>query len=447
MSETEDVAIEIELDDENNLSPLSPQSPHSPLSSTSGPSSRSNSEIAQNKSNTNVKVGPNTLMHAIRNMDCVAIGYDALRVCIAPETTAVGFGALKSTTTANGNCAVGYMSLASATEQGTSDLNTAVGHRSLMDTEASGNTGVGASVLMHNYRGESNTGVGTFVLSTNVNGSRNTAVGFHGLYGLLGGNDNTALGAGAQQAVGTYSSVTAVGSQCLADNSASENTGVGCSSMRGNQTGVRNTCVGFKTLETGLSAENCSALGHQALQSAWGKDNTAVGAFVMSKSVSTGSENTGVGSYALHSCTGSRNAALGFRCLGEGTTGHHNVGCGYMCLSNVEEGSRNVGVGAEGGQGLKSQSGNTFIGYQAGPEEDISDSVCLGANARAKHTGEFVLGSLSHPLRSTMQCSQVEGEASALPKRPAKFLRVTLNGEDYLMPLFHPDDVESLEEM
>lgn len=389
------------------------------------------------RQNSNVHFGPCTLERTAPNLDCTAFGFECLKNCTIREITGVGCRALHNLTTGENNTAVGCDSLCSGTVQGEFDDNTALGHRSGMCTVSSGNTMVGSSAMLFNETGRENTVSGAFASVNNISGSRNTIAGFFAGYGVLEGEDNTIAGHCAQRATAAVSRVTVTGSGAARDNHSSDTTAYGYHSLHCNQTGEWNVGVGPYTLENVVSGSGSTAIGHSALRNAWGNDNTIVGAFGMSKNTSTGSENTGTGTYVLQQCTGQRNCATGYKSQTSVLMGNNNVSDGYMTLSRCVGGSRNAVVGSMAGTNIVEGHSNVALGFGSGPQTDLQDTICLGTGARATQSGEWALASAQHPV---LTCKQVGegGDASDLPGPPQLYLSVLVNGERYLLPLYKP---------
>jgi len=95
----------------------------------------------------------------------------------------------------NHNTAVGYEALRLTT---TGCDNTAVGKDALMNnTEGDRNTAVGEEALDQNTTGSCNTAIGAHAMIENLTGIRNTAVGENALDSMTVGQDNIAVGQGA----------------------------------------------------------------------------------------------------------------------------------------------------------------------------------------------------------------------------------------------------------
>ncbi|MBN2237258.1 MAG: hypothetical protein JW729_06840 [Bacteroidales bacterium] len=123
-----------------------------------------------------------------------------------------------------------------------------------------------------------------------------------------------------------------------------------------------NVGVGPQALKTNLDGEN----------------NTALGFASLAKNES-GNENTSVGAGALASnTTGNTNVANGFTALGVNRTGSDNVALGNRSLLMLNSGSQNTAVGSGAGQNVSgTASGNVFLGYNAGKEEDGSNKLYI----------------------------------------------------------------------
>ena len=124
--------------------------------------------------------------------------------------------------------AIGYRALKSSTS---GSASTAVGANSLENNTVIGNCAFGGGSLTANTTGQFNTGLGTQTLALNVTGQQNTAVGFHSLEANLGSN-NTALG--------TYT-------------------------LESNTTGARNLAIGPEAMQANTTQSDLVAIGYKAM--------------------------------------------------------------------------------------------------------------------------------------------------------------------------------------
>ncbi len=142
------------------------------------------------------------------------------------------------------NTAIGYQALKFSTS---TDANTAVGHRSLyLTTVGTNNTGNGAYTLYSNTSGSQNTGIGRSALYANISGNNNTAVGYNSLFSNTTGSQNIAFGGTALQANTTGTNNTALGYASLYTNSTGTgNTASGMYSLYYSTTSTYSTAVGY----------------------------------------------------------------------------------------------------------------------------------------------------------------------------------------------------------
>lgn len=128
------------------------------------------------------------------------------------------------------------------------------------------------------------------------------------------------------------------------------------------------------------NGSNNTGLGFYALHAiSTGYANTAVGSYALS-GTNTGIENTAVGLQTMTTnSTGGKNTAVGYMAMMQNTTGNQNVAVGFNANYNNQTGSNNtiIGYQAGGGGTLHSKSGNVFIGNQAGYSETGSNKLYI----------------------------------------------------------------------
>ncbi len=141
----------------------------------------------------------------------------------------VGFEAGNAFTGSNlYSVAIGYRALKSSSS---GSASTAVGSNALENNTVIGNCAFGGGSLTANTTGQYNTGLGTQTLALNVTGEQNTAVGFHSLEANLGSN----------------------------------NTGVGTYTLESNTTGERNIAIGSETLQANTTQSDLIAIGYKSM--------------------------------------------------------------------------------------------------------------------------------------------------------------------------------------
>ncbi len=147
--------------------------------------------------------------------------------------------------TSNLNVAVGYQSLNKNT---TGYYNTASGYRSLnSNTTGNFNTATGFQSLYHNTTGGYNTASGEYSLFNNTSGTRNTAVGRSALYSNVSGKYNLSLGYASQYMRTTGNYNLAVGASSGYYNTIGYNNVIlGYAADYYNAEGSDNTIIGFK---------------------------------------------------------------------------------------------------------------------------------------------------------------------------------------------------------
>jgi len=171
---------------------------------------------------------------------------------------------------------------------------------------------------------------------------------------------NTALGINALVGNSTGVSVTAIGCQSLAANTANYQTAVGSNSLAANTSGSENVAVGFDSLKTQTGANFNTAVGNSA-----GK-------------VITSSSNTAIGHQALLTATTGTNTAVGKNAGFSIVTGDGVTAVGKECLRSVT-GGNNTAIGNEAGYNLTTGTNNIIIGHNAQAAAVSSvDSVTFG---------------------------------------------------------------------
>ncbi len=260
------------------------------------------------------------------------------------SSTALGVGALNTSSTGLSNTAVGVSTLA-------------------VNTSGERNTAIGRNALDANTSGSGNVAVGRNALGQNTTGFANTAVG-DGTLGNTTGNWNTAIGSSAMGLTSSGSNNTAIGADVLGLNTAGyNNTAIGKAAMFGNTNGNNNVATGDSALFSNTTGINNAAFGTTALFS-----NTV------------GFLNVAIGRRALHDNTnGDNNVAIGVSALQSSDGVNHNVAIGYSALSNNTFGSNNTAVGSMSYGIATTYSNSTALGYST--NITASNQVRLGNSA------------------------------------------------------------------
>jgi Carbohydrate binding domain len=170
------------------------------------------------------------------------------------------------------------------------------------------------------------------------------------------------------------------------------NTGLGFKALNLNSTGYANTAVGMDALSNNTTGNSLTAVGVNTLSSnISGTEDTAVGVSALNDN-HTGQYNTAVGNLSLQKTDNSSTGAS------------YNTGVGYAALAQNDTGQYNTAIGFAAGDNniLSNNSGNTFIGYNAGgtdgdnfvPINGMQDATAIGWNAQVQESNSLVLGAI-----------------------------------------------------
>ncbi len=289
-------------------------------------------------------------------------------------------------------------------DDGTTNLNVAVGYRSsYSNTTGGGNTASGYISLYYNT-GSNNTATGNQSLYRNTTGSHNTANGGYALCNNETGSYNTALGYDAG-----YND-TASGSVYIGYKAGYYNT-------RGNRLYIENSDsdtpliygefdndliringdlditgslmnFGIDDLSDGKTTGNSVFLGDGAGINDDGTDNknVAVGDSSLNSNT-TGWYNTATGYKSLYTNTrGVANMAGGYKSLLSNISGAWNTANGFKCLYFNTKGNKNTASGGFALYNNETGSNNTALGYFAGYNDTASGSVYIGNKAGYNNT-------------------------------------------------------------
>lgn len=165
--------------------------------------------------------------------------------------------------------------------------------------------------------------------------------------------------------------------------------------VRGLSWGTNNNLVaGTLYLTTPPSGQNTIYGLETATNISGGSGFNAFFGWHIASTLSTGEENTGIGSPVLESLTtGEQNTAGGSDALISLIDGNDNSAWGYGALTQARN-SRNTGVGRGSGDGLTTGGGNTFLGWFADTiVTSVTNSTALGQNSILTLSNQMVFGS------------------------------------------------------
>lgn len=351
------------------------------------------------------------------------------------EDAATGAEELNDLTDAKTDANSIYIGEQTATNDDGDNFNTVIGVEALREN-ASGNKNVaiGSSASLQNTTGNNNTAIGAEALKTNQTGIDNVAIGNGSLTQNIGSR-NTAIGSGAGRdsyqthgnifigyeagknegqsnklyiensnsnlpliggdfdtdevvingTLAITGGVPAQGKVLTSDENGKASWEVlngGAQSINELEDAITDDNSLYVGAESGINDQGNNyntALGQQSLKmNTSGQSNTAIGLGAL-KENTTGKENTAVGLGAMvQNETGENNVAVGYSSLGfANTAGSGNVAIGDRSLL-MNAGSENTVLGKGAGQNSNGNaSGNIFIGYEAGKDEDGSNKLYI----------------------------------------------------------------------
>ncbi len=259
-----------------------------------------------------------------------------LTATLGTDNVHLGEGAAASIASGgNNNVAIGKNA---GTSISTGDHNTAVGYNSGdAITTSSYNTSIGSNAATAVTTGQRNTALGYGALQTETQGSRSTALGFNalGTQNTTSATDiyNVAIGYDAGGAITTGTQSTIVGSLAGDALTTGAITAVGYAAGSAATTSIGNVLMGELAGTAITTGNNNTAVGSQALSTAdTGADNTCFG-HDAGRNITTANQSTYVGSSTGTSVT----------------TGSHNVLIGYnsgVYVTALTTGGQNTLVGS-----------------------------------------------------------------------------------------------------
>ncbi len=394
--------------------------------------------------NNNTALGYNALASNTTGENNIGIGYSSL-ASVSSVSNNIGIGnySLSISYSINNNIAVGNWSL----QKTTSNDNVGIGEHALWNTTAgTRNIGMGSYVLNNNTTGSDNVAIGYHANYTNTEGSNNTMIGAYAggntsehtlsseifigyqagynetnsnrLYIensnsssplIYGEFDNDLLRInGTLNINNAYNFPTSDGTtgQMLKTNGSGNLTwtsDIGVSELNDltdAKTGGNSVFLGADAgLDEDGSNRSNVAVGINALKSVTnGSSNIAVG-YNSLTNLESGQSNIAIGNSALNNsnATATQNLAIGINALYNTTTGYDNVSIGNRSNSSNQEGNYNTIIGYEAGKGTSSHniSGNVFIGFQAGFNENGNNKLYI---ENSNSSSPFIYGEFDNDL-------------------------------------------------
>lgn len=360
----------------------------------------------------NTAVGVGALGLNTTGSDSTAMGVAALNIATGSPNTAIGFEAGVNITTGTDNTLVGYRAgfdvtgsqniilgedLSGAIRAGSSNI--LVGNSLSNVTNSSSNQldigdlimgAIGSSEVGINTTAYEGTGL-TVSGSLYMLGSSSGYVGFaapasvttSGVYTLPGAPPSTGGYVLSSTTAGVLSWVAQSGGSSLTsnpDSDASSIAGLTTMAAYANSSGGYNSAYGYDTLNSLTTGTDTTAVGAYALYNTTGSPNDALG-FDAGKYITSGTANVALGYEAMQGISAT---AL---------TGDYNTGVGNSALYDLQgAATQDTALGYEAGEYISSGSNNTAIGYQAMLSMSAnpltgSNNVAVGDTALMSLTG------------------------------------------------------------
>lgn len=253
----------------------------------------------------------------------------------------------------------------------------------------------------------------------------NVGVGRNALLHLMKGKNNVAVGYNSQAHTMKGNENTSVGDRSLRDNVAgSRNSAFGNYTLTNNITGQDNVAFGGNVLQQTLHASNNTAIGYGAMHffdDSKNKNNE--------DTYRRGYRNTAIGTQAMQDGKNAAYSTFLGSYAGRYVEGDYNVGLGASSMYNLTTGEQNVGVGGNTNREVKTGSNNIGIGYTAGPNNDYSNTVSIGAYAHADGDNQVQIGSDEHTVYTFSSIQQRSD------KRMKEHIEPTKLGLDFIKQL------------
>jgi len=215
-------------------------------------------------------------------------------------------------------------------------------------------------------------------LASSTNTSDMVVIGQKAFESGSGGSGSILIGkqAGNSQ---TGELVVGIGREAARVNTSDYHISIGYEAGYSNTSGANNTNIGYQAGKNNTTSQDRTMVGNEA------------GAF------QTGSQNTGIGRYALRQGTGLQNVAVGTSAMvGNMSGGSFNTVVGYNAMSSNGNKSNNVIVGRDAARLVTTGSTNTILGSLAGDNLTTgSNNILIGYDATASAVGvsnEITLG-------------------------------------------------------
>ena len=273
--------------------------------------------------------------------------------------------------------------------------------------------------------GSENTPSSDIIPSSDNDYKENVGIGRNALVHLMKGENNVAIGYNSQAHTMKGNGNTSVGDRSLRDNVAgSRNSAFGDYALTNNITGQDNVAFGANVIQQTLHASNNTAIGYGAMH--FFKDDKNKN---NEDTYTRGYRNTAIGTQAMQDGKNAAYSTFLGSYAGRYVEGDYNVGLGASSMYNLTTGEQNVGVGGNTNRAVKKGSDNVAIGYTAGPNNDNTNTVSIGANAHADGDNQVQIGSDKHTVYTFSSIQQRSD------KRMKEHIEPTKLGLDFIKQL------------
>lgn len=342
--------------------------------------------------NQNIAIGSSAGTLLTSGADNVALGDRALGgATSASLNIAIGQQAAPALSLSTNNIAVGQFAMLAATSAGSM---IAIGQRALgalvTGTATAAHIAIGSSAGSRFIAGTRNIAIGHLAYSGTGGGTNAIAIGFEAMLGAVGTSRSIAIGQNALRNVSSGDNNVAIGSNAMLGVSGTPLTGtlnvaIGSSAGTAIRGGAAsNTLIGTNAGGAITTGQNNTAIGSNALRVQTMNGNVAIGRDAMSNAgLTTAANNTAVGHRAAIGITGSENVAMGHSAMVNATATSSNVALGAWTLVSLTGGSSNVAIGTSAGRAVTAGVSNIAIGENAmmGAISTGASNIMIGHSA------------------------------------------------------------------
>ncbi len=345
------------------------------------------SALFVNGANNNTGLGFEAAPTNTTGTPLTAAGEAALNSTTAGPNDGLGYNAGYNISTGTGNVAFGNGTIATGSAQVTGNNNSAIGYLAgaVLAGAAASNTAIGYEALKATTTGSQSTAAGSNALLAAT--GANDAFGYNAGKGITTGTSNVALGEIAMVGALTGAYNTAVGYDALSPtaSTATSNTAVGAQAGFKISSGSYNTAFGENTLAGETTGTSNTAFGQNTLSASTGTSNESFGTNTLSSAV-TSTNNLAFGNATLNTFAAAganTHVAVGAGALNAVTSGSGHTAIGYQ-------------AGSAGSTPLTGGAACTFIGFQTQTNAaSYTNATAIGAGAILTASNAIVLGNSS----------------------------------------------------